>query len=354
MTESTPRRTAHQRCCAARLLAVLCLAALAAAVPGSGAAAQTPGLLRIRVVHVPVLIFAPLYVAIERGYFAREGLEVELIGTPGGASSFVVLASGRAEAVVGGLGAALFNAAARGLDFKVVGPAHMERPPVSTPLVVSRRAYESGEIRRVADLRGKRVSVNVLGSATEFWLHAALLRGGLTVNDVQMVAVNFPEVPAALANGAIAAGLLGEPLATLAEDRGQIVRLSDDFINGMQVTALYFSGEFMRAHPRQATGFLVAWLRASRDLQGDAYRRDDVARIVEKYTGVPAAVVKRAAPPVHEPNGRMNFNDFKRLQEYFKKRGALTYEKPLEPAAYIDTRFVREALRILGPYTAQR
>lgn len=335
--------------------ALLLVAAVLLTMTAAGpAGAQPAGPARVRVVHVPVLIFAPLYVAIERGYFRGEGLDVELIGTPGGASSFVVLASGRAEVVVGGLGAALFNAAARDLDFKVVGPVHMEKPPVSTPLVVSKRAYDSGQIRSVRDLRGKRVAVNVLGSATEFWLNAALLKGGLTMDDVQVVAVNFPEVPAALDNGAIAAGLLGEPLATLAEDRGQIVRLSDDFVNGIQVTALYYSGEFMRTRRREAVGFMVAWLRASRDLYGGGYKRDDVAAIVEKYTGVPAAVVKRAAPPFHEPDGRMNFNDFKRLQEFFKKRGSLTYEKPLDPRQYIDGSFVREALKQLGPFTPPR
>ncbi|HLQ64616.1 MAG TPA: ABC transporter substrate-binding protein, partial [bacterium] len=133
---------------------------------GPSVRAQSPPLTKIHVVHVPVLIFAPLYVAIERGYFARQGIEAELISTPGGMSSFAVLASGRAEVVIGGLGASLFNAAARGLDFKVVGPVHMEKPPVSTPLVVSKKAYESGEIRSVKDLRGKKVSVNVIGSAT--------------------------------------------------------------------------------------------------------------------------------------------------------------------------------------------
>ena len=333
--------------------AAISLIILVLAFPGT-APAQGPALTRIRAVHDPVLIFAPLYVAIERGYFAQQGLEVELMGTPGGTSAFVVLASGRAEVVVGGLGAAVFNAAARGLDFKVVGPAHMEKPPVSTPLVVSKKAFDSGEIRKVSDLRGKRVSVNLIGAATEFWLQAALLKGGLTVDDVQMVAVNFPDVPAALVNGAIAAGMLGEPLATLAEDRGQIVRLSDDFINGVQVTAVYYSGEFMRRDPKLAVGFMVAWLRASRDLYGNGYRRDDIARIVEKYTGVPADVVKRAKSPFHEPNGKMNFNDFKRLQEYFRKRGSLTYEKPLAPQVYIDTSFVRQALQIVGPFTPPR
>lgn len=338
-----------------RMLVILAVGLLvvALAVP-SVATGQSAQRTKIRVVHVPVLIFAPLYVAIERGYFAQQGLEVELVSTPGGVSSFVVLASGRAEVVVGGLGAALFNAVARGLDFKVVGPVHMEKPPVSTPLVVSKKAYDSGQIRTVRDLRGKRVSVNVLGSATEFWLNAALLKGGLSMEDVQVVAVNFPEVPAALDNGAIAAGLLGEPLATLAEDRGQVVRLSDDFINGVQVTALYYSGEFMRTQPKAAIGFMAAWLRASRDLYGQGYKRDDVAAIVEKYTGVPAAVVKRAAAPFHEPNGKMNFNDFKRLQEFFKKRGALTYEKALEPSQYIVTTYVTEAMKIVGPFSASR
>ncbi len=333
---------------AAALSIALAMVAVAAFAP---AGAQGPPPTKIRVVHVPVLIFAPLYVAIERGYFAQQGIEAELIGTPGGMSSFVVLASGRAEVVIGGLGASLFNAASRGLDFKVVGPVHMEKPPVSTPLVVSKKAYDSGEIRSVKDLRGKKVSVNVIGSATEFWLHSALLRGGLTINDVQLVAVNFPEVPAALANGAIAAGLLGEPLATLAEDQGLIVRLSEDFINGVQVTAVYYGGEFLRQHPKEAVGFLVAWLRASRALYGDGYRRDEIARIVEKYTGVPAAVVKRARPPFHEPNGTMNLNDFTRLQDFFRKRGELTYDKPLDPSSYIDMSVVRRALAIVGPFT---
>src|SRR5207244_10494899 len=57
-----------------------------------GALGAVRAQLHIRVVHVPVLIFAPLYVAIERGYFAQQGLEVGLIGTPGRMSSFAVLA----------------------------------------------------------------------------------------------------------------------------------------------------------------------------------------------------------------------------------------------------------------------
>src|SRR5437879_2894456 len=88
-----------------RLMMLAIAATLLVFGPMGQAGAQEQPLTKLRVVHVPVLIFAPLYVAIERGYFARQGIDVELIGTPGGLSSFAVLASGRAEVVVGGLGA---------------------------------------------------------------------------------------------------------------------------------------------------------------------------------------------------------------------------------------------------------
>jgi NitT/TauT family transport system substrate-binding protein len=177
-----------------------------------------------------------------------------------------------------------------------------------------------------------------------------MLHGGLTLGDVQPVEVNFPDVPAALANGAIAGGLLGEPLTTLAEDRGQIHVLSEDFINNVQVTAVYFGGDFIRRHTDHAIGFMAAWLRACRDLAGPGFRQPEVGRIVQKYTGVPADIVVRARRPYYEPNGKMNLNDFVRLEQFFRTRGELTYTRPLLPAAYVDTTFVRRALAIVGPY----
>lgn len=316
-------------------------------VLSAGASAQRP-LTRIRVVSVPVMIYSPLFVAAERGYFAEQGIEIVFESQPGGVQAFTPVAAGHAEVAVTGLGSALFNAAARRLDFKVVAPAHTERPPVATPLVISKRAWDSGAIKSVADLRGRRVSVNVAGSATEFWLNAALNRGGLTMGDVEMVAVNFPDVPAALQSGAIAAGMLGEPLATLAERQGLIHRLSTDFINGVQVTAVIYSGAFVRERRELAVRWMVGYLKAVREIERLGFRNDAIAAVVEKYTRVPADVVKQAARPYYEPNGRVNLNDFARLQEFFKKRGALTYQRLIDPRTFVDQTIVRDALARLG------
>lgn len=327
-----------------RLLALALTAVLALS---TAASAQRP-LTKIRVVSVPVMIYAPLFVAAERGYFAEQGIEIVFEAQPGGVQAFAPVAAGQAEVAVTGLGSALFNGAARGFDFKVVAPAHTERPPVSTPLVISARAWDAGQIRSVADLRGRRVAVNVLGSATEFWMNAALNHGGITLGDVDLVAVNFPDVPAALHSGAIAAAMLGEPIATLAERQGLIHRLSTDFINGVQVTAVIYSGAFLRERRDLAVRWMVGYLRAVREVERLGFKDDGIARIVEKYTRVPADVVKDAARPYYEVNGRMNLNDFARLQEFFKKRGSLVYPRLLDPRTFVDQSVVRDALRIVG------
>jgi NMT1-like family len=49
----------------------------------------------VKLGYVPVLIYAPLYVATERGYFADEGIEVQLTPLQGGSDSVVQLAAAR-------------------------------------------------------------------------------------------------------------------------------------------------------------------------------------------------------------------------------------------------------------------
>src|ERR1044072_3022416 len=82
----------------------------------------------IRLGYVPVMIFAPLYVAQVRGYFAVEGLDVSLTLVQGGSDSVVQLAAGNFDAAAGGAAAGMLNAAARGVKFMIVAPMHQERP----------------------------------------------------------------------------------------------------------------------------------------------------------------------------------------------------------------------------------
>jgi NitT/TauT family transport system substrate-binding protein len=317
-------------------------------VPGSvtsTANVSDPGTLtKVRTGYVPVMIFAPLFVAAERGYFAEEGIEIELTPVQGGSDSVVQLAAGNFDAAVGGAGAGLFNAAQRGVKFTIVAPMHSERPPITSPLVIS--AKRADEIKSVADLRGKKVSINATGAATEYWLAQALEKNGLTINDIEVVTVAFPQVPAALESRSIDAAILGEPLATINEDNGNVKVLAEDFINGFFSTYLYMGEPLLVGNPETARGFMRAYLRACRDLQG-SYMNEEIASIIEKYTKVPAAVSLRANPAQYDPNGAVPIENLETLQRYFLSRGVLEYNEPLDVKTLVNTDLAAEVAREL-------
>lgn len=327
-------------------LTLLVVLALAAGLYLPSAAAQETTVVRLG--YVPVMIYAPIYIGIERGYFAEEGITLELTPVQGGTEPVIQLAAGNFDAVVGGVGAGLLNAAHQGLEFRIVAPAHTERPPVATPLVIS--AKRADEIKTVADLKGKKVSINAVGAATEYWLYAAMQKAGLSLSDITVTAVGFRDVPTALESGAIDAAMLGEPLATLAKDQGIVTVLADDFVDGITVTYLYMGLPLLQDRPQVAEGVVRAWLRALRDLQGDAWLSQDTAAIIEKYTQVPADVILRANRPYYDANGTIPLADLDELQRFFVERGTLEYKEPLDLSKYIDGSLMEKAISALGTY----
>jgi NitT/TauT family transport system substrate-binding protein len=296
------------------------------------------------------IIAAPVYIAAEKGYFKELGLDVQLEPLQGGSDAVVQLASGNFDVAAGGAGAGFWNAVDRGVKFIVVSPLHMETSRQATPLVTSKANHDSGKIKSVKDLKGKRVAVNAKPSATEYWLEKALNTEGLTIKDVDEQVVAFTDVVAALTNGAIDAAMLGEPLVTLAEDKGQVVRIADGFIPDFQVTSVYYNADFAKNKPDAAKAFIIAFLKGCRDLQGNGWKDDANAKIIEKYTKVPAEVVKRAATPTCDPNGNVHVDDFMKLQDFLMKRGDLTYPKPVDFKTLVDTSYVQNALKVLGEY----
>jgi NitT/TauT family transport system substrate-binding protein len=300
----------------------------------------------VRLGYIAVMIFAPIYVGIERGYFAEEGLKLELTPLQGGSDSVVQLAAGNFDVAVGGAGAGLFNAANSGIEFKIVAPMHSEKPPLTTPLVIS--AKRKDELKTVADLKGKKVAINATGAATEYWLSEALKKNGMTFDDIQLTSLAFRDVPAALESGSLDASMLGEPLVTTNVDQGIVSILANDFINGFTATYLYMGAPFMQDNPEAAQGFMRAYLKACRDLQGD-YLKDDpeIATIVEKYTQVPADVVARAAAPQYNADGVVPMADLETLQEFFIARGELQYTEPLDLSGFVDVSVAEQAVEDL-------
>ena len=298
--------------------------------------------------YVPVSIYAPIFVAEALGYYEEFGLDVTLTANTGGSDLITLTAAGNLDISPAGAGPAFWNANAQDLPITVIAPGHQEGSPVATPMMISRAACESGTITSVADLSGKRVSVNAPGG-TEFWLGSALATAGLTIDDVDEQFLPFPDAVAALDSGAIDAAMVGEPLATQAEMDGFAVRLLPDFpVQGVQPTTIIANDDFLAANPAVATGFVAAYLKASRALSGDGFKDPAVLAIVEEYTGVPADLARLALQPVYQPNGEISLASLAELQTFFRGRDQLEYDTDIDPATIVDTQYVNGALALIG------
>ncbi len=336
-------------------------AALALSAPMLGAASQldtlTPpasaqGPLIIRVNHQPALLAAPLIIAKEKGYFERANLNVELHEIWTSPELIAAFASGNMDGAAGGIGPAQMNAISRGiLNPRLIAPLHTEKPPVATPLVVSKALWDSGAVRTVADLKGRKVGINSKASATSYWLHVALATGGLTPSDIDIVELPFPDAILAMSNGVLDASMIGEPFAVQGEQSGAIVRLTEDFIDDFQVTAVYFDADFAEENRPAVEAFLAAYLQGARDLVGEGYRDPVNLAILEKGTRIPAATIAASRVPFHDPDGRVHVEDVQKLNDFFVAQG----DAPaLDMSTLVDPTYAEAARTMLASGTTTR
>ncbi|MBU2648881.1 ABC transporter substrate-binding protein [bacterium] len=133
---------------------------------------------------------APLFVALERGYFQNAGLEVEFIApsNPNDPPKFV--AAGKADIAVS-YQHSHYLQVAQGLP--LVRIATLVATPLNS-LVVLR----DGDIKSIADLKGKTVGYSVGGFETVL-LKVMLEKQGLHLSDVKLVNVNFSLSPSLFA-----------------------------------------------------------------------------------------------------------------------------------------------------------
>ncbi|WCR10477.1 ABC transporter substrate-binding protein [Paracoccus stylophorae] len=129
----------------------------------------------------------PIIVAQEQGYFADEGLEVEVIAPADPADPPKMVAAGRADLAVS-YQPQLHLQIAEGMPLVRVGT--LVATPLNCLLVL-----QDGPVKSIADLAGRKVGFSVAGME-EALLSAMLQANGLSLKDVELVGVNWSLSPA--------------------------------------------------------------------------------------------------------------------------------------------------------------
>lgn len=193
--------------------------AVASAVQPTAAAVVAPRPLEPMKVQIAVeaSLYVPHFIAVDKGYYAEEGLEVEFVRMGGGAAVPALL-SGEVE--VGTSPASAMGAMLKGAPLKIIY-TNADRP-----------AYElwstTPEVRSLADLPGKTVGVQNRGDGTEAAVRAVLIQHGMDPDGVAYVAIGL----GAQRLGAVQAGSVAALVLAVAD----VAQLADVGVRGTRLS----------------------------------------------------------------------------------------------------------------------
>ncbi|MDR1519458.1 MAG: ABC transporter substrate-binding protein [Planctomycetota bacterium] len=286
----------------------------------------------IKVGYSGSLCEGPLHIAIEKGFFAQEGLEAEAVRLAPG-TTFEAVSTGKIDASFGLL-ATLIQPLSNGLPIKIVTGLHTGCDKLLVP--------KGKGINKLSDLRGKRIGVPSLTSSPIMFAKRGLAAAGVGVSDkkleVEFVVFSNAELPLALEKGAIDALSANDPVASRAVKEYDLDVILDSArdapYNKQYCCAAYVSADLVANNPEAAAKYTLAMQKASAWIQRN---QDETASIQVAKNYVPgdpafnASVLKSFN---YIPSIRGAYDGFGVIADELKQIGILD--------AGVDIAFLRE------------
>lgn len=352
---SAPAKPAAPTVEASRPMAAPQASAAPTAAPTVATASPPPRVaLKVAVQGRPDM--AHLQLAMDRGYLAAQGLDIETVQITSGAEMVPALATNQVQVGNGAPSAALFNALARGVDIRLVADYAHVGPPTDTTLamMVRKEAWDSGAVRSLADMRGRTVAVGTVpGTISDLLFNRALAREGITADGITTQYLPLVDIVAALANGRVDAGTLTDPLTTQAVQQGIGVVLypAGVVVPGAILSVLQYSAAFAAEQPDAGVRFMVGYLQGVRDYH-DAFvlgkdRDAAIATLVQSLSLKDPRIWEASHPATQDQNGMIDMAQLQDAAEYYLQRGDFSGPMP-DLARYVDPRFAEAAVQILG------
>jgi ABC-type nitrate/sulfonate/bicarbonate transport system substrate-binding protein len=299
-----------------RIVALLLVAA--GALTAVGADAET---LRVGTPAGANFTFLPARIAADRGAFKAEGLEVEVTDFGGGAKLQQAMVSGAIDMSVSA-GTDLAFTAKGSPDIAVA--AMGSRPTLG--IVV---AYDS-PLKKVDDLKGKKVGVTTVGSLTEWLMKRLIAQQGWPKDSVTLVPVGsgLQNQAALLSTGEID-GVVAPPAFGVQLELAKKARI---LLSGFNIgkdflgEAIYASNKLVASNPDAIRSFLkawfanIAWMRA---------HKAETIELVRKYTHYEPEVESKEydlVMPIFSADGKFHPAAIQTLAESFVEMG--TFDHP--------------------------
>jgi NitT/TauT family transport system substrate-binding protein len=214
---------------------------------------------KIRVGYIGITCEAPIYMAVEQGFFKEEGLDVELVKCEWSKYKDVLALGG--YDITHHLVMYFLKPIEQGLDVKMTAGIHRGCLRVQGPL--------EGGVRTAADLRGKRIGVPGMGTPPFIFASRVLGNAGIDPK----TEVQWKEYPAAtlalaLEKGEVDAIADSEPLGTLFIAQGKVRNIADQATDAPYkdeyCCAVIVNGKYLAANPKNSAAATRALLKGAK------------------------------------------------------------------------------------------
>jgi len=285
----------------------------------------------------------PIFVATDRGYFAEQNIDLHLTKYGGSSVTQMPLAArGDLDITVMVAGPALFNQKTEGFDLKILASVQQTHPGWSDGewVMVRKDLWDSGAIRKIEDLKGKKVDGGPDGSPISFVLNLALAKAHLSRSDV-VYSKKFgtpPDWIAALRNNSVDAVAAADPVASVLEAQGLGKKLASDqdVAPWLQITFVIASEQYIRDHRATVVAFLKAYLKAAKDIDASGGRwTPELLHELSTWTKIPEADLKRIpGPSYYGQFGTISKMSLTRQQDYLVGLGQV--KKKIDIDSLVD------------------
>lgn len=182
------------------------------------------------------IIYLPPAVAEYNGFFAEQGIEVNVQDVKGGSQSAQALVSGQVDFASMAVEQAA-KSKAQGVDLVML--VLYTRYPAVTLIVDSKL---KDKVKTVSDLKGMKVGVTSIGSATHKSMLSLMEKFGLKSTDIEIVGVGTSDMPAAMTSGKVQAAVGLDPAVTQMLNEGKAFSLWD--MRSKKDTEALYGGDY--------------------------------------------------------------------------------------------------------------
>jgi NitT/TauT family transport system substrate-binding protein len=291
---------------------------------------------------------APVYIALEKGYFAAEGLTAKVVFFDAAPPVAVAVVSGDLDFGDAGTSGSFFNLAGQGALRLIAGEAHDAPGFQFFAFVASNRAFAAG-LRSYKDLAGHSVSVSQVGSPSHYTVGLLEEKYGIDPKSVRVLPLqSISNQVSALIGGQTDAAVIPATgvIPAIQREDVKLIGWTSDVVQ-WQTGSVFISTKTADGRRDTVERFLRAFRKGARAYYDaftgpDGKRQDgptapEILAIIAKYIEQPVEQVRPGIAYI-DRDARLDVQDILRQIAWYKSQGMVT--AAVTGDAVIDKRYV--------------